>query len=351
VSDLWISVVIPTYNRRESLRVTLDGLGRQTLPSSEFEVIVVSDGSTDGTDEFLAEYARTAPYTLRAICQSNAGPARARNRGMNEAHGEVIVLIDDDVEPCPEFLVAHARSHARNPTAAPAGKRAVGGVAIADPEPEKFVIIGPMLRDPKRREPAWIAWEHAMLQKQYDNWESGVWAGAGPMHFYSGNASFRREWALAVGGFNEDLKRAEDVDLGWRMQRECGVRFRFDSAPIGVHRPSRSFQSWLNVADAYGHLDVVRARAGDNSWDLVRSSYVSRNAITRLLAEIIFAVPPASILIRNTFLMFARAVFAAGARSTAIAALSVIYNLRYLESVRLEMGLPALRRLIANPVR
>src|SRR5579871_3087260 len=97
-----LSVVIPTYNRKESLRRTLDGLARQTYPFSEFEVVVVSDGSTDGTAEMLAQYMQTAPYALCAITQANGGPSRARNRGIREARYDVIVFLDDDVEPVPE---------------------------------------------------------------------------------------------------------------------------------------------------------------------------------------------------------------------------------------------------------
>lgn len=363
MSDLWITVVIPTYNRKDSLRTTLDGLARQTLPSTEFEVVVVDDGSSDGTVDFLIDYAARSTYRLRPFTQPNAGPARARNRGMREAHGEIIVLIDDDVEPIPEFLEHHARSHAPpemwNMECGMWNSRVAGGSAseraTATVENDscsshavshKTVVIGPMLRDPKRREPVWIAWEHAMLQKQYDAWDKGLWQGAGPMHFYSGNASFRREWALAVGGFNEEMKRAEDVDLAWRMQTECGVDFTFDPRPVGIHRPVRSFQSWLNVADSYGRLDVVRARAGANSWELVRNSYVTRNIVTRRLADIVFRFPAVGVPIRSTLLTLSKAAYALGRRRTAINALSVVYNVQYLESACGEMGLPALRKLI-----
>ncbi len=129
---------------------------------TRFEVVVVSDGSTDGTDEWLAGYA--APYALRPIGQPNGGPARARNRGIQEAGGEIIVFLDDDVEPVPEFLARHAAPHE--------------AAALT-------VAIGPMLPDPARlwREPCWIAWEHAMLEKQYTAWRTGEWDGLRPEPF------------------------------------------------------------------------------------------------------------------------------------------------------------------------
>ena len=74
-------MVVPTFNRVDSLRRTLDGLTRQTLTPDRFDVVVVSDGSTDGTLEFLTNYANGAPFELQPLEQPNAGPSRARNRG------------------------------------------------------------------------------------------------------------------------------------------------------------------------------------------------------------------------------------------------------------------------------
>jgi glycosyltransferase involved in cell wall biosynthesis len=249
-----LSVIVPTYNRCESLRITLDALQRQDFPRERFEVVVVSDGSTDGTEAFLRDYAAASPMTLRPIFQQNGGPARARNRGIQEARNEIVLFIDDDVEPLPGFLSAHAAHHA---------------------DDDCVVVIGPMSPDPARarQEPVWVAWEHAMLGKQYESFASGAWPTAGPHHFYTGNSSLRRAHLLAVGGFDESFKRQEDVEMAYRMQRQCGVRFVFDSAPDGIHRPQRAFASWLKVAYEYGRLDVVRAGRGDVSWALLRLCY------------------------------------------------------------------------------
>jgi glycosyltransferase involved in cell wall biosynthesis len=323
-----ISVVIPTYNRKASLKVTLDGLARQTHPVDDFEVVVVSDGSTDGTDAFLEEYARTSLYALRPITQENGGPARARNRGVQEALGRIIVFIDDDVEPISEFLAAHMAHHAQD---------------------EKVVVIGPMSPDPERRraEPPWIAWEHAMLQKQYTNLVTGVWKSAGPQHFYTGNASLLREHLTAVGGFDVNFKRQEDVELAHRMRRERGVRFVFDPKADGVHRPFRTFDSWLNVAASYGQLDVVRARAGDVDWNVVRKSYHGRSLPTRLIASVVMTAPPLGPMIRSLLRSGAAMAYRAGRAGPAIGALSIIYNVRYLESAQQELGAKPMRRLLS----
>ena len=326
----FLTVVIPTYNRRDSLRVTLDGLARQTYPPDAFEAVVVSDGSTDGTNALLAEYADTSLFTLRPFTQTNGGPARARNRGIEEARGEVLVFLDDDVQPVPEFLARHAAHHISQ---------------------DKDVVIAPMLPDPvlQWREPPWIAWEHAMLEKQYTAWRTGEWQGCGPHHFYSGNASLRRAHLQAVGGFDEQFPRQEDVELAVRLERHCGVRFVYDAQAQGIHRPQRRFASWLAVPYAYGQLDVVRARRGDASWETVRHGYHARNVLTRRLADLVLAAPFLRAPLRALLLGAARLAYRAHRAGPAFAALSVIYNLRYLEGAQAELGARAeMRRLVLS---
>lgn len=334
MSAPFLSVVIPTYNRCESLRRTLDGLSRQEgFPAERLEVVTISDGSTDQTDAMLAEYARTAPFTLRPIRQDNAGPARARNRGIQEATGTVVIFLDDDVEPMPGFLAAHARRHEQD---------------------ERVVLIGPQSPAPDRSgaEPAWIVWEHEMLQRQYVCLESGEWT-AGPQHFYTGNASLRREYLLAVGGFDETFKRQEDVEIAYRIRRDCGVHFAFAGDAAALHRPSRTFDSWLKTPYAYGHLDVIRAQRGDVSWRLIWVSYQRRNRLTRLLVDLVVPRPalsqPTRALLRGGSELAFRlpGVF----RRAAIGALSVLYNVHYMEGARDSLGSwPELAKVLRLPV-
>lgn len=320
-----VSVVVPTFNRCESLRVTLKGLaGQRGTP--DFEAIVVSDGSTDGTAGMVRGFA--APFPVRFIEQENAGPARARNRGVAEARGEIIVFLDDDVEPCAEYVGRHAAHHAAR----------------------SLAVVGPMLPDPLRRteEPVWIAWEHAMLEKQYAAWRTGQWAGVGAHHFYSGNASVRREHLQSVGGFNETFGRQEDVELAVRLERECGMDFLFDAGARGTHRPTRTFESWLKVPFAYGRLDVERARTdGGRTWERVRHGYHARNKATRKLADLCLAKPHLSRLLRGNLLRLAKALYAAKRNAPALAALSAIYNTHYLEGAAFALGSPeALRHVL-----
>ena len=96
-----VSVIIPTYNRKDSLLRTLESLARQTYPAERFEVIVVDDGGTDGTESITEQ---DFPFTLRYLRQENQGATAARNCGALQSSGEFLVFVDDDIRLQPETL-------------------------------------------------------------------------------------------------------------------------------------------------------------------------------------------------------------------------------------------------------
>ena len=104
-----VSVIIPTYNRKDSVLRTLDSLSQQTFPGERFEVIVVDDGGSDGTAE-IAQL--TFPFALHYIRQENQGEIVARNAGVQRSAGKMLVFLDDDIEVNPEYLAAIATVHA-----------------------------------------------------------------------------------------------------------------------------------------------------------------------------------------------------------------------------------------------
>jgi len=310
-----LSVVIPTYNRKLSLIRALTALSAQELPAEDFEVVIVSDGSTDGTNEAVKGF--PAPYAITLIDQANSGPSVARNRGAREAHSELIVYMDDDIEPTPAFLRIHAEAHA---------------------DTQNLVLIGPQSMPPGERFPIWIAWEHAMLERQYVHFRAGEW-NAGPNNLYSGNFSIRREHLLQVGGFNESFKRQEDVELGFRLEK-LGLCFKFDHRANGFHRPDRTFTAWCNIPYAYGRHDIEMARdqGEDRAIDLARVHYKGRNKLTRLMARTCIGRGPLQTVMLGCLKTAIPLSDRIGMRKFGLILCSLLFNLRYLQGMCEQIG-------------
>ncbi len=255
-----ISVVIPTYNRRARLHRVLCSLAEQDI-DEPFEVLVVSDGSTDDTDEYLR--GRQVPLPVAACFQDNQGPAGARNTGVGRARGELVVFVDDDVVAERGLLRGHRDAHLTH------GERAV--------------VIGPMLNPADHPMSPWVAWEQAMLAKQYDDMSAGRY-GATARQFYTGNASLRREHLVAVGGFDTGFRRAEDVELAFRLD-DHGLTFHFEPDARGRHYAERSYGAWKSTAYAYGRNEMIFARDLGRTWiyGFTRESFGQHHFLARRL--------------------------------------------------------------------
>jgi glycosyltransferase involved in cell wall biosynthesis len=196
-----LSVVIPTFNRKERLLRTLLSLQaqRRDMPAG-VEVIVVDDGSSDGTRDLLGEHENAGH--LRALFPEHGGPARARNAGARAATGDILVLIGDDIIPLPGFLLAHDRAHRETG----AGSRAVLGRTEWDPSRMR---ITPLLTHLDRRG----------LQFGYDLIPDPDDVPA--WFFYASNVSLPLAAFLRLGAFDESFGGAawEDVEFALRAVR------------------------------------------------------------------------------------------------------------------------------------
>jgi GT2 family glycosyltransferase len=231
-----LSVVIPTYQRRESLLRLLASLRGQTLPADAFEVIAAVDGSTDGTAEAVRGFA--APYTLTALEGPNRGRARACNAGIRAAVGAVVVLLDDDMEASTGFLAAHARAH-EGP-----GERAVVGAAPIVVSPESPPFVRYMANGFRSR-------LERLAQAGYK------------VRFrdaYTGNFSARREVLLKVGGFDESFRvyGHEDYELALRLQA-AGVELTYSADALAHQHYEKTFAAFAPDGIARGRTAVLFA--------------------------------------------------------------------------------------------
>lgn len=314
---LEISVVIPTYNRCDRLARALDALEDQTLDSDRFEVIVVSDGSTDGTDGMLA--ARSTSFRLVALEQVNAGPSAARNRGIEAAAGELVVFLDDDEEAAPQLLEHHRDAHER-----------AKSVSVA--------VIGPVRSPAGRSHPPWLRWEQAMLDRNYADRVAGR-VPTQARHFWAGNSSVRRHDLMLVGGFDPTFRRAEDVELGYRLA-DAGIEFAFAPTAVALHDPDRSLMAWMAIPAAYGRADVRigRDRGHPSVLDVLRRHFRLRRAPT---PQIVLIAAGRARLAGMAALALAGAGCAlgvVGAERAAVALLSASYNVSYYQGACEELG-------------
>jgi GT2 family glycosyltransferase len=274
-----VSVVIPTYRRRASLERALSALARQTLPATSYEVIVSIDGSEDGTREMVGEF--RAPFSLRALWQPNSGSAAARNAGAREAVGELLVFLDDDMEPAPECLAGHADAHLTNLRQAVLGAVPVCADEASPPTTQ-------YMAERFRRHLAKL---------------SSPGHEIGPRDVYSMNFSIRKEVFLEVGLFDESFRiyGNEDVELAIRLLA-AGVRFVYAPAARAWQHCEKDFDALAREKTAAGRTSVACAllhpdavprlrigtyRGAGRKWRLMRGALVAASRPLQFLPGLV----------------------------------------------------------------
>jgi glycosyltransferase involved in cell wall biosynthesis len=310
---LLVSVVIPTYNRARHLARALEALELQTIGADAFEVIVVDDGSTDDT---AATLARDWDLGLQTLHQPNQGPGAARNAGIAIATGRVVLFVDDDVIPAPDLIELHLRAHG---------------------EPGR-AVIGRMVA-PTVRQPFWAEWEMRTLERQYEMMVAAIFEPT-PRQFYTANASVRRDDLLRAGLFDPRYRRAEDVELAFRLE-EAGLRFVFESEAHVLHDTPRPFAAWMRMAEQYGYYDVLLSRQGGKRWitDIIADEFAhDRHGVVRAAARLTIGYRWRMAAVRALAPLCMRAADALRLRRLAMAGCSVLFNLLYWHAFCHEFG-------------
>lgn len=197
-----VSVIIPTYNRMDTIGRAIDSVLQQTW--KPIEIIVVDDGSTDRTLDVIGKYRGR----IRLLCQENRGPSAARNAGIHASTGDIISFLDSDDAWLPEKTARQVRLLERTGTAAigccvcnarmfPAGGPAINSFTIADLHP---------------------------------GCAEGIWKN--PMEIlltrfllFNQTAAIRRDVLERTGGFRESLHVMEDYDLALRLAMNTSWAF------------------------------------------------------------------------------------------------------------------------------
>ncbi len=248
MSDRTISVVIPSYNNCSGLQRCLAALERQSLSRERFEVVVVDDGSSDSTWDFLQAFSATTPLRLSCLNKQNSGPGAARNLGIHRAQGALIAFTDDDCIPSQDWLRDYFDLLPLADDVAGIGGalKFVPGTYLA-----RFCqAIG------QAQNPALISGDAAYL--------------------VTANALYKREEILEVGGFDERffLAGGEDSDLAYRIVARGGRLLTTEGAL--VWHDAKSLLQLLQTYRRYGAGTRFQAEIGvhpsmDWNLSLIRS--------------------------------------------------------------------------------
>lgn len=200
-----ISVVIPLYNKAQSITHTLDSVLAQTY--TDYEVVVVNDGSTDGSGEVVIQYIKDNPQsqsTIHIIHKPNGGVCSARNRGIREAKGEYIALLDADDQWDKEYLAEQVRMIKDFPDAA------MWGINFAE------LSHGQLIRK--------LA---TGLPDGYRGYVEHYFEMKGRVSdlFCSSSVVIRKEVFDKVDYFDERIKYSEDIDMWYRIIANYPVAF------------------------------------------------------------------------------------------------------------------------------
>lgn len=207
-----ISVIIPTFNSAKELIKCLESFKAQTISNESFEVIVVDDGSIDGTKDAATK------YPVRYIYQQNRGPAAARNNGANQAQGEIILFTDADCEPQPNWIEEMIK-----PLDDPQVVGVKGAYKTRQREPVARLVQ--------------IEYEHKyerMKKFQYIDF----------IDTYS--AGYRKDIFLKYNGFDERYPKAsvEDQEFSFRLSHD-GHKMVFNPDAVVFHKHSASLMGYL----------------------------------------------------------------------------------------------------------
>jgi len=223
------SIIIPTYNKKKSLKFVLSNFFKQDYPKSKYEIIVIDDGSNDKTFESIKKIKPTCNfkyfYWLRkkirlkdehkkwAKFYNRVGPAR--NIGINNVKGEIILFNDADILVRKDCLKKHQAHHDKYANIIVRGA--------------KIFLPSDFSPDVKKMEDISFSDKIGHLEKNKEYYKTYDFAKEGWYRFITSNLSIRRKYLEKIGGFSRDFVfwGFEDVDLGYRL-KQLNLRFIWD---------------------------------------------------------------------------------------------------------------------------
>lgn len=228
-----LSVVIPTYNRKQLLNKVLNSLSNQSYDKKKYEIIIVDDGSNDGTEQLVKNSIKKSKINIRYFKQKNNGPASARNIGIKKSNSKLILFLDDDVVPSNSLLAEHVKMHKNKDDIA-----VIGYMTWAnDMKVNNFMKTDPIFH--------------------YNKLKDKGYCGFG--NFFTCNLSIKKSWFkddLFDEKFSPSMIGKEDVELGYRLVKK-GLKIIFDKYAIAYHYHYLDEKDFMKRTEKMGELDVL----------------------------------------------------------------------------------------------
>jgi glycosyltransferase involved in cell wall biosynthesis len=232
-----VSVVIPTFNRRRSLGRVIESVLRDPATA---EVVVVVDGSSDGSIELLEQLSRSEPR-VKPLSLEHRGLNAAVQAGVEQATSEIVLILDDDLEASPGLVSAHARHHEAASNLVVLGYSPVVTEAAGSTTAVTASLYGE-------------AYERSC--RSFEDRPEDIL-----LHLYGGHMSIRRSACLSTGVYSEDFPERyhPDREFGIRCLK-AGLVGRFDRSLLARHYYSRSLSEFRSDARSQGAATVVLHR-------------------------------------------------------------------------------------------
>ncbi len=234
-----LSVIMPTHDRAELLRDALESLVGQSVARDRFEVVVVDDGSTDGTEQVCAELSER--LDLRYVRIASSGIAAAKNAGIRAARGAILLFLDDDDVADPGLLAEHLRVHAERPEEHVA---VLGYTTWGD-----WLDVTPLMH---------FVTDVGHYLFAYSDLEDGQ--SLDHTYFWGGRSSCKRSFLLRRGLFNPAFTfGSEDIELGYRLSR-YGLEVVYAAGAISRMNRSVTLDEFCRRVERQGRSQLVFSR-------------------------------------------------------------------------------------------